>query len=105
VVSTFLPPVASLARPEPNHADDRDLQRHHHSDVFEDHDPPHVHAIYSGAKALFRISDGEIIRGTLPRRQAKLVKDWVKLTQAELMENWHHAQTDGRCFRIAGPND
>jgi len=24
---------------------------------------------------------------------------------AELLENWHHAQTDGRCFRIAGPND
>ena len=31
--------------------------------VFEDHDPPHVHAIYSGAKALVRISDGEVIRG------------------------------------------
>jgi hypothetical protein len=42
---------------------------------FEDHGPPHVHAIYSGAKALVRISDGEIIRGMLPRTQAKLVKD------------------------------
>ena len=42
---------------------------------FEDHGPPHVHAIYSGAKALVRISDGEIIRGMLPRKQAKLVKD------------------------------
>jgi hypothetical protein len=72
---------------------------------FEDHNPPHVHAIYSGAKALVRISDGEIIRGALPRTQAKLVKDWVLLRNAELMENWHHAQTDGRCFRIAGPND
>jgi hypothetical protein len=72
---------------------------------FEDHGPPHVHAIYSGAKALVRISDGEIIRGMLPRKQAKLVKDWVKLRQPELMENWRHAQTDGRCFRVAGPND
>jgi hypothetical protein len=72
---------------------------------FEDHNPPHVHAIYSGAKALISIGDGEIIRGTLPRKQAKLVKDWVELRRAELMENWHHAQTDGRCFRIAGPND
>ena len=72
---------------------------------FEDHDPPHVHAIYSGAKALVSISDGEIIRGRLPRRQANLVRDWVKLRHAELMGNWHHAQTDGRCFRIAGPND
>ena len=61
--------------------------------------------IYSGSKALFRISDGAIIRGALPRPQAKLVKDWVRLRHAELMENWNHAQTDGRCFRIAGPND
>jgi hypothetical protein len=36
---------------------------------FEDHDPPHVHAIYGGAKALIRISDGQIIRGRLPKRR------------------------------------
>jgi Domain of unknown function (DUF4160) len=36
---------------------------------FEDHGPPHVHPIYSGAKALVQISDGEIIRGTLPRKR------------------------------------
>ena len=72
---------------------------------FEDHNPPHIHAVYSAAKALIRISDGEIIRGRLPAKQAKMVKDWVKLRNAELMENWHRAQTDGRCFRIAGPND
>jgi hypothetical protein len=72
---------------------------------FEDHNPPHIHAVYSGAKALIRISDGEIIRGRLPAKQAKMVKDWVKLRNAELMENWHRAQTDGRCSRIAGPND
>jgi len=72
---------------------------------FEDDNPPHIHAIYSGAKALVWISDGEIIRGRLPTKQAKVVKDWVKLRHAELMENWQRAQTDGRCFRIAGPND
>ena len=72
---------------------------------FEDHNPPHIHVVYSGAKAMVRISDGEIFRGRLPAKQAKMVKDWVKLRNAELMENWHRAQTDGRCFRIAGPND
>jgi hypothetical protein len=41
---------------------------------FEDHGPPHVHAIYSGAKALVRISDGEIIRGMLPRKQGEIGK-------------------------------
>ena len=43
--------------------------------------------IYSGAKALIRISDGAVIRGKLPRKQANLVRDWVKLRHAELMEN------------------
>lgn len=72
---------------------------------FEDHNPPHVHAIYGEFKALVRISDGAIIRGALPRKQANLVKSWVALRHAELMENWQHAQTDGRCFRVAGPAD
>lgn len=72
---------------------------------FVDHDPPHVHAVYGGMKALVRISDGNVIRGLLPRKQATLVRNWVKLRQTELLENWHHAQTDGRCFRIPGPTD
>lgn len=72
---------------------------------FEDHDPPHVHAVYGEMKALVRIADGEVIRGRLPRRQARLVTSWVRVRQAELMENWRHAQTDGRCFRIPGPAD
>jgi hypothetical protein len=41
---------------------------------FEDHGPPHVHAIYSGAKALVQISDGEIIRGTPSQEAGKIGK-------------------------------
>jgi hypothetical protein len=52
-----------------------------------------------------RLSDGAMIRCSLPRTQANLVKSWVLLRQAALMENWRHAQTDGRCFRVAGPAD
>lgn len=70
---------------------------------FEDHNPPHFHAFYGGAVALVRIADGEIIRGSLPRPQANLLRSWTRLRQAELMENWRHAQTDGRCFRVGGP--
>jgi Domain of unknown function (DUF4160) len=40
---------------------------------FEDHDPAHVHAIYSGAKALVSINDGEASRANgrplLPHRR------------------------------------
>jgi Domain of unknown function (DUF4160) len=72
---------------------------------FGDHNPSYVHGLYGDTKALVRISDGVIIRGSLPRRQAHLVKSWAALRQTELMENWHNAQTGGRCFRIAGPDN
>lgn len=72
---------------------------------FEDHNPPHFHAVYQQYKALIRIEDGEIIRGRLPRTKARLVKSWALQRQAELMEDWRRAQTDGQLFRIAGPDD
>jgi hypothetical protein len=72
---------------------------------FEDHNPPHFHATYQKHKALIRISDGEIIRGKLPKAKARLLKAWALMRQAELMEDWRRAQTDGRLFKIAGPDD
>jgi hypothetical protein len=33
---------------------------------YSDHNPPHFHARYGRARALVRISDGEIISGELP---------------------------------------
>jgi Domain of unknown function (DUF4160) len=41
---------------------------------FEDHDPPHVYAIYSGAKALVRISDGEVIPRSASQEAGELGK-------------------------------
>mgnify|MGYP001448978370 CR=1 FL=1 len=72
---------------------------------FEDHNPPHFHVRYQKYRALIRIADGEIIRGKLPKAKASLLKSWALQRQAELMEDWRHAQTDGRLFRIAGPHD
>lgn len=34
---------------------------------FQDHNPPHFHAIYAEHEALVRIDSGEIIRGRLPK--------------------------------------
>ena len=33
---------------------------------FDDHEPPHFHVRYGQAKAVMRISDGEVIAGELP---------------------------------------
>ena len=41
-----------------------------------DHPPPHFHAAYQGFEAFVGIADGEILHGSLPRKAARIVKQW-----------------------------
>lgn len=59
---------------------------------FQDHNPPHFHAIYAGHEALVRIDSGEIIRGQLPKTAGSLVEQWRRLHVEDLMANWERAQ-------------
>jgi len=60
---------------------------------YQDHLPPHFHAIYGDDEAEVLIAGGAIKAGTLPRRAASLVEEWAKLHQQELNENWRNART------------
>ena len=53
-----------------------------------DHAPPHVHVRYQGMRAVLRIDDGEMIRGELPRRALRMVREWMRLHREELMADW-----------------
>ena len=55
---------------------------------YGDHAPPHIHVSYSGHKAVVDFQKMEITQGSLPRRAANLVLDWVELHQDELIEDW-----------------
>jgi hypothetical protein len=55
---------------------------------FDDHPPPHFHASYQGFEAFVGISDGEVIHGSLPRKAARIVKQWALDHNAELVANW-----------------
>jgi hypothetical protein len=44
---------------------------------YNDHNPPHLHARYGRAKALIRLTDGEVIAGELPPLARRLVRDWT----------------------------
>jgi hypothetical protein len=57
-----------------------------------DHPPPHFHARYGGHRARVAISDGELMNGELPRRAARLVRQWAILHHVELEENWERAE-------------
>ena len=71
---------------------------------FDDHNPPHFHARYGRAKALFRISDGKIIAGELPPTADRLVREWALAHRPELEENWRRARMHETLERIAGPD-
>lgn len=66
-----------------------------------DHPPPHFHAEYGGDEAVIRIDDGEIERGYLPPRAARLVREWTELHRAELEDNWVRAHSETPLSRIA----
>ncbi len=42
-----------------------------------EHNPPHFHAYYNEYKASVDIRTCEIIEGTLPRKQQKLILAWA----------------------------
>lgn len=55
---------------------------------YDDHPPPHFHAIYNEYEALIRIDTLEIFRGTLPKRARSLLIEWAVEHRNELENNW-----------------
>jgi hypothetical protein len=67
---------------------------------FDDHPPPHFHAIYGKHEAQICINPITILRGGLPRRAESMVIEWAALHQQELMENWQRLQSDQPAQKI-----
>ena len=59
---------------------------------FNDHGPPHFHALYGGQEALVEIDSLAVMQGQLPPRAHGLVVEWASLHQAELREAWQRAR-------------
>jgi hypothetical protein len=45
---------------------------------------PHFHAYYQDDAAVFSINPVELMAGSLPRRQRRLVEAWAELHQVDL---------------------
>ena len=67
---------------------------------FNDHAPPHFHAIYSGTEAQIAVNPVAIRSGRLPPRAMALVVEWALLHEEELMENWRRLHTDEPAQKI-----
>jgi hypothetical protein len=59
---------------------------------FDEHPPPHFHALYGEYEALININTLAIIWGNLPGRALGLVVEWASLHQAELGVLWEKAR-------------
>jgi hypothetical protein len=59
---------------------------------FHDHPPPHFHAYYAEAEAVYAIQTLEVIEGGLPRRAHNLVLEWASAYRSELLSNWNRAR-------------
>lgn len=56
------------------------------------HHRPHFHAYYGDAVAIYSLDPLELIEGSLPRRQQRLVKTWAESHMAELFADWELLQ-------------
>lgn len=55
---------------------------------WQEHAPPHFHALYAEHEALIDIRTLEVIKGYLPRRALELVLEWASEHRSELIEDW-----------------
>ena len=54
-----------------------------------EHNPPHIHVVYSEHTALFDIQTFAMLEGDLPARAEAMVKEWLGIHKKDLMEIWN----------------
>lgn len=71
---------------------------------YDEHNPPHLHAEYGGRKVLVDFQ-GNVLGGDLGSRAAlRLVREWVDIHVAELVEDWELARA-GQALKKIAPLD
>jgi len=59
---------------------------------YNDHVPPHFHAMHGEDEALISFGPPRLYRGSLPRNVLKVVLQWAALHATELDDNWQRAR-------------
>ncbi|MGE3276485.1 MAG: DUF4160 domain-containing protein [Vicinamibacterales bacterium] len=66
---------------------------------FNEHGPPHFHAVYGDQRITVEIGSGRV-QGEFPTRALRLVLEWARLHERELMQNWERARRREPLSRI-----
>jgi len=59
-----------------------------YAEAGERHNIPHIHARYGDYRATLAIATGDVLAGSLPKSQLRLVQAWVELRRAQLEDDW-----------------
>ena len=65
------------------------------------HHLPHFHIYYQEHVAVFGIDPVELLEGSLPKRQQRLVEAWADLHQTELLADWQYLREGANPVPIA----
>ena len=57
-----------------------------------EHNPPHIHAVYGEHNAIFEIATLEMIEGDIPSKGVKMVQEWGEKHKDELKIMWDTKQ-------------
>lgn len=63
------------------------------------HHKYHMHAIYGDAEIVITL-DGEVLEGSIPNRQRKMLEGWMAIHEDELMANWKMLSVGEGYFKI-----
>lgn len=55
----------------------------------DEHNPPHIHAIYNDYNGVIDLRTMQMIEGDLPAKAQKLVAEWGAMYADQLMEMWN----------------
>jgi hypothetical protein len=55
---------------------------------YNDHAPPHFHALYGEFEAIIDLASMVVIEGDLPSRALALALEWAAMHRDELAANW-----------------
>lgn len=60
---------------------------------------PHIHCLYGDAEVVVAL-DGEVLEGSLPAKQMKLLLAWMTIHEDELLANWNLLSDGEGYFKI-----
>ena len=66
---------------------------------YNDHNPPHFHAIYQDYEISIDIKTG-VVNGSMPKRALKMIFEWLDIHKDELLEDWQLAQDRKTLLKI-----